>query len=472
TTAVRNFGLMTGLRLEVENRWIKEDEVAFERVEVTRERIGQRAEKEKVVSYGKNQMAIDFEALAEKDNGAFKDLDEYVANQQASSQNEYTGLFKGKNLIFITAEAFTAEAIDRKRTPMLYRLANKGIQFLDYYQPTSAGTTGGEYANIFGMLPSYGGASMKMTANQLNWTTIASRLNDAGYYGKAYHNNDYTYYDRDKTHINLGYSDGFEGIGNGMEEYVAYSEWPESDLEMVQGTLEDYINKQPFNIYYMSVSGHSLYSEGQNAMAKKNWEYVEDLPYSENVKGYLGAQMELENALTYLVEELEERGIEDDTVIVIASDHFPYGLDQNSGELTYLSELYGYDITNNLERDHNRLIIWSGCLEEEKPIKVESPTSSIDILPTLCNLFGVEFDSRLLVGRDVFSDKEALVYTLGYEWKTDLGSFTSSKGFVPVSEEVEIPEGYVERIKTIVKNKISYSKAVLQKDYFRHVFGE
>jgi phosphoglycerol transferase MdoB-like AlkP superfamily enzyme len=314
---------------------------------------------------------------------------------------------------------------------------------------------------------------MKNTKNNHNYMTIGSLLNDEGYYGKAFHNNSYTYYDRDKTHINLGYSDGYMGYGNGMEEYLTEC-WPESDLEMLEGTLPTYIDNQPFNIYYMSVSGHSVYSKKSNAMSRKNWDKVEELDCSDTVKAYLAAQLELEAALTYLVEELENAGIADDTVICISADHFPYGLDVNEPDsYEYLSELYGFEVTNNLDRDHNRLILWSGCLEDSDPIVVSSPTFSPDILPTLCNLFGIEYDSRLLPGRDVFSDSEALVYDLGYDWKTDYGTYYASTGtFVPADESVELPDGYIDRIKKIVKNKINYSKKVLSLDYYAHIFPD
>lgn len=499
-TAIADFGLMTGIRLEVRNTMFSNgEEVAFETMKQvdssalqteTGDSDGKAsdpdadslsmnsvsdnamAQDETDELFGKNQMDIDFEALATKDGGKYAVLDLYVASREASSKNEFTGLFKGKNLIFITAEAFTEEAIDKKRTPTLYRMAYKGIRFIDYYQPSSAGTTGGEYANIFGMLPTAGGSSMKKTATQYNWSTMASRLSEQGYYGKAYHNNSYTYYDRDKTHVNLGFSDGFEGKGNGLESVLS-EQWPESDLEMIQGTFPQYVDKQPFHIYYMTVSGHSLYEKSKNAMAKKHWDKVENLNSSEPVKTYLAAQIELDAAMEYLIEQLEKEGIADDTVIVIATDHFPYGLDQNTGALTYLTELYGKTIEDNLYRDHNRLIIWSECLETMDPIIVNTPTSSMDILPTLCNLFDVEFDSRLLPGRDVFSDAQPLVFTLGYDWKTDKGTYLASKGkFIPNNPNEELPENYVQDMKAIVRDKITYSKGVLQQDYFRHVFAE
>lgn len=476
--AVTNFGLLTGIRLDVQQMLFgKEQTTDFEIVDVptfptvpapTQETEPDATEETVVetqpIEYGYNVMELEFPITGVD---AIDSIHAYVQSLTPSKQNAYTGLFEGKNLILITAEAFTAEVIDPQRTPTLYRLANKGIQFTDFYQPDSAGTTGGEYQNIFGMLPTAGGMSFKNTANQINYFTMGNQLNRLGYYGKAYHNHDFFFYDRHLTHNNLGYSDGYTGFGNGLEKFVK-DQWPESDLEMFQGTVPTFIDKQPFNIYYMTVSGHSNYGPGSNCMTVKNWDYVKDLPYSTEVKGYLAANMELEHALTYLVEQLEEAGIADDTVIVLAADHYPYGLNYN-----YITELYGYKYENMLQRDHSRLIIWSGCLEDMDPIVVDTPTSSLDILPTLSNLFGTEFDSRLMPGRDVFSDAPALVYNMLYDWKTEYGTYIASTNtFTPVSEDIVVPEGYVEQIKTIVRNRIRYSASVLSVNYMKFLFGK
>lgn len=471
-SSVTSFGLLHSIALDIEKNLFEDTDVSFSTVE--EETTEEETTSPKETVYEKNIMDIDFDALEQNASSDYIQLDTYVQSQTASLQNEYTGLFKGKNLIMISAEAFSAEVIDEERTPTLYRLATKGINFTDYYQPASAGTTGGEYENIFGMLPMLGGSSFKITATRNNYLTIGSQLNRLNYNGWAFHNNDYTFYDRDKTHNNLGYSNGFMGYGNGMEEYVT-NQWPQSDLEMIEGTLPLYIDQEPFNVYYMSVSGHNGYSVSANAMAKKNWDRVKDLDYSDEVKGYLAANMELEDALTYLVNELEEKGIADDTVIVLGADHFPYGLDYNAslGNMPYLSELYGYNVTNYLERDHNRLIIWSGCLEDDDPIIVDDPVFSLDILPTLCNLFGVEYDSRLLPGRDVFSTTSPLIFNTNYDWKTDKGTYLSwTNTFTPKDENTVIPDGYVEKMKTIVSNKIKYCDAVLKLDYFSYLFGK
>ena len=141
--------------------------------------------------------------------------------------------------------------------------------------------------------------------------------------------------------------------------------------------------------------------------------------------------------------ELEKAGIADDTVICISSDHFPYGLEDAE-----LAELYGFKPSSTLERDTSRLILWCGELEKYDPIVVSSPTFSLDILPTLSNLFGTEFDSRLMVGRDVFSDAPALVFNTNYDWKTEYGTYYAKNGkFEPRTPNTVVPDDYVKNIK-------------------------
>lgn len=429
------------------------------------------------VVYGQSVASVDFAALAVA-GGNCADIDAYVSTLTPSSQNAYTGAFAGKNLILICAEAFSGFLIDPELTPTLYRLSTKGINLNDYYQQSIAGTTGGEYQLLFGLIPTSGGSSIKEITQNGTHTNMGALLNDKGYFGMAFHNSTYTYYDRHETHAKLGYSGGYMGVGNGLEELIS-PKWPASDLELMQGTLPMYIDKQPFNAYYMTVSGHSVYMFEKNAMARENKEAVDawcakkNLSYTEPVRAYIAANLELEKGVAYLVKTLEEKGIADDTVICIVPDHFPYGLDSDAslGNMPYLSELYGYPVNTYEERDRSRAMIWCGALEDDEPIMVDTPTSSIDILPTLCNLFGVEWDSRLYVGRDVLSDALPLVFFGNYDWKTDLGHYSSSQNiFTPTDENAVIPEDYVKQISGIVRNKMTFCKSVLSHDYYTHVY--
>ena len=213
----------------------------------------------------------------------------------------------------------------------------------------------------------------------------------------------------------------------------------------------------------------------------KNKEITDDMPYSDQVKAYFACNQELEYALESLVSQLEAAGIADDTVIALVPDHYPYGLMPSSAWGTKdnaLSELFGYPANTYLARDHNAAIIWCGSLEKSEPIVVSDPVTSLDILPTLSNLFGLTFDSRMLVGRDVLApDTQPLVYWTDYCWLTEKGYYDShNRTFTPTNGEPqkmgEYDADYVEYISSVVKAKISFSSNIANLDYYSVIFGK
>ena len=485
SSACRSFGLLTGSRLELKYMIFPNNSATqLQVVEIEPEPEPEdtaaplpetpEAEPEPEPEYGENIMEIDFAGISETvTSDAVREMNQYLSALPGSKQNAYTGLFAGKNLILITAESFSSEVIDPERTPTLYRMATEGIAFTDYYQPAWGGSTStGEYSNVTGLIPTDGVASIRTVSDYNLYFTLGNQLQRLGYFSAAYHNGSYTYYNRHMTHCNLGYST-FTGMGNGLEAGVT-DQWPASDLEMMQFTLQDYIDRQPFSIYYMTVSGHGTYQKGANAMTAKNWDAVADMDASDTVKGYYAANLELEYAMAYLVEELEKAGIADDTVIVLATDHYPYSLEASStwgNSTSYLPELYGYPADNNMTRDHSQLIIWSGCLEG-MDLQVDTPTYSLDIVPTVSNLFGLEYDSRLLVGHDVFSDEIPLVIWRDYSWKTDRGYYDNNTGTFTPNKAGDVDQDYIDSVNALVQNKFALSNLELRYNYYGILFGE
>lgn len=482
-SAVRSFGLNVGLTLDALKASNVDQEPEFiqdipeqadavtvpAETQVIEETQPATAPTEPPVVYEPHTLGLDFAALAESEaNSNLRSIHSYVASLEPAMENEYTGLFAGKNLIFITAEAFSAEVIHPERTPTLYRLANEGIRFTDYYQPAwGASTTTGEFTNLTGIVPIDGGSSMMELTNQDMFLLIGKQLYKQGYHTQGYHNHTFSYYNRERTHGMAMGLEGFMGMGNGMEEGVKVVS-PESDLEMMEFTIPKHVNEEPFYLYYMTMSGHGGYIWEKQAMARKNAHLVEDLEYSSAVKCYLAANMELEFAMESLVRQLEEAGILDDTVIVLATDHYPYTLEKSAAwgnSHNGLEDLYGQRVKDCIVRDHNALIIWSPCLED-MDLVVEEPVFSLDILPTLSNLFGLEYDSRLVVGRDVFSEDVPLVFWNNYSWKTDKGTYVSAtKTFTP-AEGVTVEEGYVDEIHALVSNRMLFSRMVQNNNYY------
>ncbi len=437
--------------------------------------------------YGYNVMDIDFDSLIASDTGSLLALDQYFSSQEPTQQNAYTGIFEGKNLIFLTAESFSTAVIDEERTPILYQLANSGFVFTNYYQPNwTQSTTGGEFAAMTGIIPTWidGQTAFSVSANKAMPFALGWQFRSLGYTVTAYHNNTYTYYGRSKTHPNLGYD--YYGLGNGLELETTGT-WPLSDLEMMQATIDDQIQNYldtgtPFHTYYMTVSGHCEYGFSSNDMSEKNRDVVADLDASETVLAYLACQQELEYALEYVMDALETAGIADDTVIVLTTDHYPYAMSE--GSVDYYNELTGNDDNENLtSRYRNTLILWCGEIEE--PIVVDTSCSAIDIVPTLSNLFGLEYDSRLLSGRDILapdveagevaSNMHVVVFAdtgYGNSWITAAGTYEASTGVFTPNAGVEVSDSYVTSMNKLVQDKFTYAKYLISLDYYRHLFPD
>lgn len=441
------------------------------------------------VEYGYNVLDIDFEALAAASSGTVQQMHEYFGSLTPSQQNQYTGMFKGKNLIFLTAEAFSPYFISEDLTPTLYRLTHEGFVFNNYYQPDwTMSTCGGEFANTTGIIPNWvpEGIVTNGIVGHFMPLTLAHQFAKLGYSVPAWHDHTYTYYDRDKYLSTFGYD--YHGIGNGLE--LPNSSWPNSDLEMMQATVDSYIddyvnNGRPFHAYYMTVSGHALYNFGGQAMAKKNRETAQAAypNASEPVQAYIACNLELEYAMEYLVDKLEAAGIADDTLIVLGADHYPYALTQNQPE-DYYNELRGVEDTELVtSRYKNALIMWSAAITE--PVIVDTPCYSCDILPTISNLFGLEYDSRLFSGRDIFAanyepDQYSNCMPLvvfannkgqGNSWITAAGTYEASTGTFTPNEGITVADDYVSRVNNLVAGKIQYAKLIVTQDYYKSVFG-
>jgi len=237
--------------------------------------------------------------------------------------------------------------------------------------------------------------------------------------------------------------------------------WPESDLEMMEKTVQEYVQDQPFHTYYMTVSGHMQYSFTGNYIAWKNKKYVEHLPYSDQAKAYIATQLELDRALENLLVELEKAGVADKTLIALSADHYPYGLDDNT-----IDELAGHPVERNFELYKNTFILYTKGM---KPEVITKPASSLDILPTLSNLLGIDYDSRLLMGRDIFSDAEPLVPFLNKSFITDKGMYNSASRTFVANNGEQVDEDYVKYMSSVVDAKFYYSTKILEKNYYSKI---
>ena len=407
-----------------------------------------------------NVLDINFaDLIANESNKNVISLHEYFVNEKPTLKNEYTGMFEGYNLIFITAEGFSPYAVDKEVTPTLYKLTNSGFVFNNFYTSLWwSSTIDGEYVAQTGLVPKPGVISFHKSADNYMPFALGNQFTRLGYNVKAYHNHTYSYYKRDILYPNMGYVD-YKGLGNGLD---VKETWPESDLEMMEKTIPEYIDDNPFHVYYMTVSGHMNYTFVGNSMSAKNKDLVEHLPYSDEAKAYIACNIELDRALEKLISELEEKNIADKTVIALSADHYPYGLEKQ-----HIDQIAGYEVEENFELYKNHFILWSASIEE--PIIVDKPGSSIDIIPTLSNLFGLEYDSRLFAGRDLLSNSEPLVIFSNRSFITDKVMYNSkTKEVINLTDE-PVTQEYIDNMIAIVKLRFLISENILDLDYYNHI---
>ena len=449
---IERLGVMAATLLDV-NRFVFGFDEKIQKVEIEEE-----LDNDELFEYDYNILDLNLTG----GSGNIKTINNYISSESGTKKNKYTGIFEGMNLIFVVAESFSEIAVSEELTPTLYKMVHDGFNFKNFYTSNNLSTIGGEFQALTGLYADNSLLSSWRGGRAYFPYGLGKMFDDVGYKTFAYHNNSAYFQDRNVYLKSQGFNN-FKGCYNGMEKIINCELWPQSDVEMINGTTNDYINKdEPFMAYYMTVSGHFYYDFASNAMAKKNKKYVDHLNYNENVKGYLATQIELDRAMELLLKKLEESGKLDNTVIVLMADHFPYNL--NIKDINTLSS-YERDVL--IEANSNNLIIYNSKM---KSVTVDKVGMSIDVLPTVLNLFGMEYDSRIIMGKDILSSSIGIAIFKDKSWVTDKGTYYASKGrFVG---DADVDSDYIKNINNIVNNRTAISRMIVASDYYRKIFDK
>lgn len=420
--------------------------------------------------------AIDFNAIAATtDEAELKSLDQYFATREPSTTNEYTGIFEGYNLVYICAEAFWSYACNEEVTPTLYKMANNGVVLNNYYNSLKNTTTNGEFAFSTSLWPDVSRiaddgkdvGSFPRSASIYMPQGLGNLFGGIGANTYAYHNYYGMYYRRSLSWPNLGFNT-CKFLGQGMQ---FTSHWPASDLEMMQQSVDDYINDDQFIAYYMTFSGHGPFKPS-NYMYQKNIGDVNAIvgteKYNDEARGYLAGELELDRAMEYLLDRLEEAGKLDNTVIVIAGDHYPYYF-SNTGR----DSLAGHTMEENFEIYKSTCIIYNAGLAE--PIVNDNYCCNVDIEPTILNLFNIPFESRLLMGHDVFSDGVHRAALYNQSFITDMVQYNHDTGETVWFEASDAfsqdqKDKYLKNMISLIENEYMASCKIVNDNYFLHVY--
>ena len=411
-----------------------------------------------------NSRSIDqseWESLADKEEDEnIVAIDNFLMNQNITDYNEYTGIFKDKNVITIMIEAFDYMAIDEILTPTLYKMQTQGWFFENYYTPKYSCTTGeSEFIGLVSLVPENDTCAPNDYSTNLYPYSLFNLFKNEGYHTYAFHNWYDEFYERRTTYGNMGVDEYYNKEDLNITEYKG---WP-SDIELMEQAY-DLINKdENFYAHIVTSSTHFPYDQDSWSADLHLEEINEIYPdYPMEVKRYLSKAMVLDDALNYLITSLEEDNLLDDTVILIYADHHPLKTSYETIEAySHMDRTsYTYSI------DHSPMIIYGGDIEANTYSDI---MSTFDIVPTLANLCGIEFDPRFYIGNDYFApNKETMVIFAN-------GDFLVKEGYYSNIEEVfysfdgeTISSERLEYLKILATNKITVSSLILQNDYFRY----
>lgn len=385
-----------------------------------------------------------------------------------SESNEFTGLFKGKNLILILCESLSTIVIDENLTPTLYKMQTQGITFSNHYAPVyQSATADSEFISLTSQIPSIDNGPLAYDFYENTFPSALPWLfREIGYSANSFHSFKKEFYNRETLHYTYGFTYLYDWIDLDLKkrpEFVEAYNWihdRELFTSALKATNENAL--EPFFDFIISVSGHVPYVRERYELEYDLWQTIilhgeSGEKYSTEALCYLAAQKTLDSGLETLLVELSKTGQLENTVIAIYGDHYPYGLTKSATK-----ELFT-DLDNDFEIYKVPFIIWTPSLEEN--LTIDKVTSTYDIMPTLCNLFDINLDGHLIIGRDALSDKDGLVIFEDRSWLSDRAYYNATKGAI-IKLDPSITDHEIDEINNQVFEEIQISQNILTSNYF------
>lgn len=452
--AVTQYGLLGYEFLDIKSLIIKHEE--------TTETFAKQEQSE-VTDYSRIIDDTAWETLQEKEtNKDYKTLNSYFLSKEITSKNDYTGLFKGKNLVILMIESGSNVLKNYPEYfPNFAKLYNNGWSWENAFSPRNSCSTGNnEMTGLTSLYTINNTCTINTYKDNTYFEAIFNLFNNANYKTSSYH--DYTdhFYYRTIYHPNMGSQNYYDVNRLGIKLGTEYQPWP-SDVEFVEKATPHFINEDKYMAWLTTVSSHMTYKD-----SSKTGDMYLDLFKNENwiinSKRYMSKLKIVDNAIGELLQELEDNGKLEDTVIMLFADHYPYGLSDEA-----FAQIANYDTSSNGDTDRTPFIIYNPSLE---PKKFDDYTTFINILPTLANLFDLDYDPRLYGGTDLLSDTyEGIVVFADGSWRTDIAYYDATKGKINYLGDTKYTDEEIIKINTKVKNEMKMDNLAIKTNYFAYL---
>ena len=393
-------------------------------------------------------------------------LNKYFVSNTVTTTNEYTGMFEGKNLIVIMVESGNEIMLNSEYYPNIQRLVENGLHFTNNYSPRNICSTGNnEMGAMISLYSINNNCTANVYQNNTYFESIFNLFNNQGYTTNSFHDYYDWYYDRSVIHKNMGSGTFYDAVDLDLDfsyNYPAYDTWA-SDEELMEKYLEiidENGANNPFMSFITTVTSHMPY----NMSSEYGDMYMDLFPedYSTELKRYMSKLKVVDNAIGILLDGLEERGILDDTVIVLFGDHYPYSMD-----IEKINAALDYDLSVDNNADRIPLIIYNSEINAQE---IDAYTSYIDILPTVANLFNLNYDSRLYMGTDALSQEhEDMVIFIDGSWKNEYAFYNASTSEIHYYTQKTYSREEILAINTEVRLKLEMSGLAIRRNYFSYL---
>ena len=401
--------------------------------------------------------------IANEKRSTYNTLNNYFISQKITDKNEYTGLFKGKNVIFIMMESVGDEMINEELFPNFYKMYSEGWHWENNFSPRNACATGNN--EMSGMLSLYtinNNCTANYYRNNQYFESIFGIYNDAGYRTTSMHDYTEAYYYRSTIHRNMG-SGKYYGVRDlGIKYQTEYVNWASDDdfMDKAVDILTNTDDERPFMTWLTTVSGHQPYNVS-SILGDKYLKDFSNLSYSTENKRYLSKIKVTDDGLGTLLRKLEEKGILENTVIVMYGDHYPYGLRKSAVKQMIDRNLDDYEI------ERVPFVIYTPGMEAKT---FSEYTSYINILPTLANLFDLDYDPRLYMGTDLLSsDYESRVVFADGSWKNERAYYNAANGRIKNYTDSPYSSEEVKAINEKVSYQMKMSSLAIKNNYFKYL---
>lgn len=396
-------------------------------------------------------------------------LSEEYSKEEIYETNKYTGKYKDNNLIIIQLEGIDDWLITEKDTPTLYKMMNNSINFTNHYSYYNGGgsTFNSEFAVNTGFITPLSYTQNAYTFNKNTFPySLANLFKNQGYSVNAFHMNTSEYYSRGANYKNWGYDNYYGLIDLGTYKDDSYV--LDRELILNETFKEKMFESEKFVDYIITFTNHMPFSvEKGNCRKLVTEDILKENNLEEIPKDYVYPELteedcsrrqakETDYMIELLMQELETRSLLDNTTIVVFTDHYLYTLSDQS-------ILNNYKETNNNLINHTPFFIWTNNKDKKE---VKEVTSQLNVLPTILNLFGIEYNQNYYIGTDALNPNyQGMVFFSDYSWYD--GNVYVDGGIVTNNKEIN--EISLEDKNYYINYLIKKNDLTLKYNYFKQI---